>query len=303
MDDNLVENLWNRTLNNKVNTSSKSTWKQEIEFLYKLGISMEETLQFLYHQNPSLLLFKNWIEDNKKEIFDQETTSNNVFSDEEIDFWNQNGYIVLKDAIPKNDCIATQNAIWEFLNSSPNDKASWYHQHPEQKGLMINFSNHPTLNKNRTSLKIQKAFEQLYNSKNIYKTIDKISFNPPITDNYSFLGSKLHWDVSLKLPIPFQLQGLIYLSDCNENEGCFQCVPGFHNHITNWLNELATNENPRDYALKTLQPISITGQAGDLVIWHQALPHCASPNKGTSPRMVQYLTYLQKDLPEADTWI
>src|ERR1700722_17616810 len=29
--------------------------------------------------------------------------------------------------------------------------------------------------------------------------------------------------------------------------------------------------------------------AGDLVIWHQALPHSASPNRGTRPRMVQYV--------------
>lgn len=300
METNLLENLWNRTLKQ---TSETTTWTQEVAFLYKNGISMEETLQFLFHNKPSLVDFEKWIEKHKKEIFDQNEAIENVFSEEELNFWNENGFIVLKNAIPKEDCIQTQNAIWEFLNMNVDETESWYIQHPEQRGLMVNFSNHPTLNKNRDSIKIQKAFEQLYNSKKIYKTIDKVSFNPPITSNYSFLGSPLHWDVSLKLPIPFRLQGLIYLSDCNENEGCFQCVPGFHNKIENWMNGLSSKDNPREVALKTLQPISITGKAGDLVIWNQALPHCASPNKGILPRMVQYLTYFPEDYKEQEVWI
>ncbi len=86
---------------------------------------------------------------------------------------------------------------------------------------MVNFSNHPMLQENRMTHKIKKAFEQLYQTDKIYKTIDKVSFNPPISANYSFMGSGLHWDVSLKLPIPFRLQGLIYLSDCGANDGAF----------------------------------------------------------------------------------
>jgi ectoine hydroxylase-related dioxygenase (phytanoyl-CoA dioxygenase family) len=106
------------------------------------------------------------------------------------------------------------------------------------------------------------------------------------------MGSKLHWDVSLVLPIPFALQGLLYLTDCQSHEGAFHCVPGFHHQIGDWLNNLPPELNPRDEAVRTLNSIPVTGQAGDFVIWHQALPHCATPNVGKTPRMVQYLTYL-----------
>lgn len=168
---------------------------------------------------------------------------------------------------------------------------------------MLNFSDHETLNRNRFSPRVKKAYEQLYKTTKIYKTIDKVSFNPPETENFNFLGSPLHWDMSLKKPLSFGLQGLLYLTDCGPNDGAFHCVPGFHNQINQWLDELKPHENPREKALQTLQSKPIIGQAGDFIIWHQALPHCATPNKGEKPRMVQYLTYLPDDYNAAGEWI
>lgn len=60
--------------------------------------------------------------------------------------------------------------------------------------------------------------------------------------------------------------------------------------------------NPRELAPHILKAIPITGNAGDFVIWHQALPHCATPNKGKTPRMVQYFTYLPLILAEEREW-
>ncbi|MNE52771.1 Phytanoyl-CoA dioxygenase (PhyH) [compost metagenome] len=185
----------------------------------------------------------------------------------------------------------------------PNKKESWYEGHEDLKGLMLNFSDHETLNRNRFSPRVKKAYEQLYKTTKIYKTIDKVSFNPPETANFSFLGSMLHWDMSLKKPLTFGLQGLLYLTDCGPNDGAFHCVPGFHNQIDQWLDEVEPHEDPRTKALQTLKAKPITGDAGDFIIWHQALPHCATPNKGEKPRMVQYLTYLPDDYNAAGEWI
>ena len=159
---------------------------------------------------------------------------------------------------------------------------------------MVNFYDDVILERNRASGKIKKAFEQLYNTKKIFRSIDKVSFNPPITSTYSFKGSPLHWDVSLKLPIPFRLQGLIYLSDCLANDGAFHCVPGFHNTIEDWLSQVPKDKIAREYAVEVLESVPVEGKAGDMIIWHQALPHCATPNYGDSPRLVQYLTYFDE---------
>lgn len=168
---------------------------------------------------------------------------------------------------------------------------------------MLNFSDHETLNRNRFSARIRKAYEQLYTTPKIYKTIDKVSFNPPETTDFIFLGSPLHWDTSLKQPIPFGLQGLLYLTDCGVDDGAFHCVPGFHNEIKSWLENLDPNENPREKAIQTLQPKPIPGNAGDFIIWNNTLPHCATANRGKSPRMVQYLTYFPEDYDTSREWL
>ena len=306
MQSTILEKLWKRTLYpSEFSASDNSqTWNEEIKSLYQLGISMEDALQFLYFEKPDLNTFKNWINyRTKNENTASENFTENVLSEEDIQFWDKNGYVTVKNAITKKDCKDTQKAIWEYLEMDPHNKETWYNRHENQKGLMLNFSDHETLNKNRFSPRIKKAYEQLYNTDKIYKTIDKVSFNPPENENFTFMGSPLHWDTSLKQPIRFGLQGLLYLTDCGVNDGAFHCVPGFHNKINHWLDELKPNENPREKAIKTLEAKPIIGNAGDFIIWNNALPHCATANKGENPRMVQYLTYLPDDYTTSEEWL
>lgn len=303
---NILENLWKRTLNpaSISDANNTQTWDNEIKTLYRLGISMEDTLQFLYFEQPDFESFKIWINDKQKiKTNDEEDFTDEVLSEQDLQFWKENGYVIVKNAISKKDCEDTQQAIWDFLKMDPNKKETWYNRHEDQKGLMLNFSDHVTLNRNRFSPRIKKAYEQLYNSTKIYKTIDKVSFNPPETEEFTFLGSPLHWDISLKQPITFGFQGLLYLTDCGIADGAFHCVAGFHNKIKDWLDHLERNENPRDKAIETLQPTAIPGNTGDFIIWDNRLPHCATPNKGESPRMVQYLTYFPDDYATLDEWL
>jgi ectoine hydroxylase-related dioxygenase (phytanoyl-CoA dioxygenase family) len=302
----ILEKLWNRALNpsNLPAEDTTLTWDAEIKALYQLDIGMEDTLQFLYFEKPDFETFKIWINTRQKDKnVEFDDLNDNVLSEEDLQFWNENGYVIVKNAISKEDCEDTQEAIWNYLEMDPNKKETWYKRHQNQKGLMLNFSDHETLNRNRFSPKIKKAYEQLYNTNKIYKTIDKVSFNPPETTEFTFLGSPLHWDTSLQQPIPFALQGLLYLTDCSIDDGAFHCVPGFHNKINDWLDNLEPNENPRDKAIKTLHPKAIIGNAGDFIIWNNTLPHCATPNKGKKPRMVQYLTYLTNDYNASGKWL
>ncbi|MEP6931683.1 MAG: phytanoyl-CoA dioxygenase family protein [Flavobacterium sp.] len=301
-----LEKLWKRTLHPSGLSTSNETqdWDKEIKTLYQLGIGMEDTLQFLYFEKPDFETFKIWITNRQKnENTNPEHFTDEVLSEQDLQFWDKNGYIVVKNAISKKDCEDTQQAIWEYLEMDPNKKETWYKRHENQKGLMLNFSDHETLNRNRFSPRIKKAYEQLYNTAKLYKTIDKVSFNAPENDDFVFLGSPLHWDTSLHQPIPFALQGLLYLTDCGIDDGAFHCVPGFHNKINDWLNHLDPDENPRLKALQTLKPEPIIGTAGDFIIWNNTLPHCASPNKGKMPRMVQYLTYLPDNYSASKEWL
>lgn len=302
----ILETFWKRIVHPSAipTATDNKSWDKEIKTLYQLGIGMEDTLQFLYIEKPDFETFKAWVINRQtNEKIELEHLNTNVLSGEDLEFWNKNGYIIIKEAISKKDCEDTQRAIWDYLKMDPNNKETWYTRHENQRGLMLNFSDHETLNKNRFSPRIRKAYEQLYNTTKIYKTIDKVSFNPPETIGFNFLGSPLHWDTSLSQPITFGLQGLLYLTDCGPEDGAFHCVPGFHNEITQWLNSLEPNENPRDKAIKTLKPKPVIGNAGDFIIWNNTLPHCATPNKGKTPRMVQYLTYLPEDYNASGEWL
>ena len=303
----ILQRFWERALNPGFQVDANDPvdrWREEAKLLNSLGIAMEIALQFLYFQKPDLDAFKQWLLENKKEGSEKpDPVPEDVLSVDDLVFWEKNGYLVLKNAVPKQQCVDAQYAIWEFLQATSDDPSSWYQSHAGKRGLMLNFFDHPALDLNRQSARIHKAYQQLYGSNAIYKTIDKVSFTPPERENFHFEGSALHWDVSLIQPITFRLQGLLYLTDCGPDEGAFHCVPGFHHRIGDWLSALPRDANPRELAPRLLDPIPIPAHAGDFVIWHRALPHCATPNYGTSPRMVQYLTYLPEADEEKKAWL
>lgn len=287
-------------------TTTKHKKTQIAECLYPIGIALEETLWFVFNEAKQESDFITYINNHADFNIIVNTQHEPLpFSKHDIEEFNQNGVIVLKNAVDIELAIEAQNAIYTFLQATDDDPDSWYKNHEYKKGLMLVYTKHPAFIEIRKSARIKKAFEQLYGSDNIYASIDKVSFNPPITPAYKFMGSGLHWDVSLTLPIPYKLQGLIYLNDVAENSGAFNCVPGFHQHITEWINTVPANENIRNYALQVLtnQLKPITGNTGDMVIWNQALPHCATPNKGQKPRLVKYLTYIPFNLKEQEIWL
>ncbi len=278
--------------------------------LYQLNLGMQETLQYLYSQQPSFDAFIAWIADLRQAhvhpadgAAHSDADDGDVLDADDLRFWDEHGYLVLKQAVNAEQCENARAAIWTCLGASAADPQSWYLPHPAKNGLMVTLTQHPALQAIRESALIRKAYEQLYKTKAIYKTIDKVSFNPPETAHYSFLGSALHWDASLVLPIPDKFQGLLYLTDVQDDGGAFQCVPGFHRHIDAWMAGLPKDIDVRSHATQQLRPTSIAGDAGDFIIWHQALPHCASPNRSRAPRLVQYLTYLPDVIDESDVWI
>lgn len=108
MESTLIANFWKRTL---TSTSETSTWAEEVAFLYQSGISIEVAIAYLYSEKPSLDQFTLWIQQQTKSNLISSEKTENVLSAEDLAFWNQNGYIVVKNVISKDDCENTRNAI------------------------------------------------------------------------------------------------------------------------------------------------------------------------------------------------
>ncbi|MEL7249111.1 MAG: phytanoyl-CoA dioxygenase family protein [Bacteroidota bacterium] len=316
-----LKEIWRhyQSLGNKNAPASILEWKYINAVFNTLGIGLEPTIRYLKAQSPSFAVFENWILqegqvsqamiDHFNSIVEQGGVveylpSEQVLTQAHLDQWDTDGYLILKNAIPKEDCAATAALIYETLEADPTQANTWYNAVTKRQGIMIQLFNTPLLVKNRLSKRIRLAFEQLWQRTDLLVSNDRVSFNPPETSFYPFQGPHLHWDMSLKRPIPFATQGLVYLTDTASNQGAFTVIPGFHNHIDSWLDDLPAGANPRDLnLLSEFERRPIAAEAGDLIIWNQCLPHGSSPNTSQQPRLVQYINYQPLDLEWQDEWI
>ena len=48
-----------------------------------------------------------------------------VLTEADWNFWITNGYIVIKNAVPREQALATANFLWEFEEKDPNNPDSW----------------------------------------------------------------------------------------------------------------------------------------------------------------------------------
>ncbi len=280
----------NSKLHKKAMPTINTDWNTQIGTLSKYGVSMEEALQQVFAYGLDYEAFIGWV----AEVGEHRTDAGideDVLTEDDLAFWEEHGYLVVKNVFSKEQCEATTDVIWDFLDASPLDSETWYQKHPGKNGMMLRLFNHPVLNENRNSAIIKKVYAQLYKNADMYLFVDKVSFNPPEREGHKFNGSPLHWDLDLTPPIPLGIQGLVYLNDVRAEDGAFHCVPGFHKKIDCWLDGVPDGVDPQVAIREEVTPIAIPGNAGDLIVWHHALPHCATPNKGTVPRLVQYIAY------------
>src|SRR5210317_380527 len=49
-----------------------------------------------------------------------------VFGEKDWEFWKHNGYIVIKNAISREQAKKTADFLWEFDEKDPNDPETWY---------------------------------------------------------------------------------------------------------------------------------------------------------------------------------
>jgi hypothetical protein len=213
--------------------------------------------------------------------------------------WAEHGYVILRGAISAGEAAAAAEALWRHLGATPDDPESWYGARAQ--GIMVQLFQHEALEPARRSARIHKAFAQLWGSGDLWMTTDRMGFNPPERHSHPYAGDPLHWDVSLVTPIPFATQAILYLTDTDADQGALTLVPGFHRRVETWLASLPPDADPRRQDLGAdARPIAAA--AGDLIVWRQDLPHGASPNRSTRPRLVQYVNMYSPARKRQPVW-
>ena len=288
-----------------------------------LGIGLEQAIQHLGRAAPSFDEFERWILATTGGVPERQVARINAaiagaeypadirewlaavdaaepaLSPDDLALWEEHGYVIVHDAVPEDTREAATQAVLDHIGARLDDPSSWY----RARSIMVQYFQHPAFAANRRSARIHKAFAQLYGTADLWVSTDRVGFNPPERNGWLFPGPHLHWDTSLHQPMPLAMHGILYLIDTPADQGAFTVVPDFHRRVGDWLAQLPSGADPRKQDLYALGPTPIAGRAGDLVIWHDALPHGASPNRGRMPRIVQYIRMYPTRREVADVWI
>lgn len=295
---------------------------QEQLLLDALGLGLEQTLQFLRIDAPDFAEFLVWIEQvaglpdpaavrRYHAVIEgapppPETASYlatidalpPVLDARAIAHWEQHGYVILRNAITAGEADAAAALLWNEVGAQPDVPESWYAA--RLQGLMVQRFQGPALEAARRSLRVHKAFAQLWSTSDLWMRIDRMSFNAPQRASHAFHAPRLHWDVGLIQPIPFATQGILYLTDTTQDQGALELVPGFHRRIDAWLDGLG-DADPRQIDLSA-EAVRVAAGAGDLIIWRQDLPHGASPNRADRPRLAQYVNMYSPAMKVQPGW-
>ena len=220
-----------------------------------------------------------------------------VFSDADFDHFKHEGYVILHDAAPPENLQAVADAIWAFQQMDPEDSETWYRKPDRLNGMvelngagMVEMYNHPALWANRQLPRIHGAFADIWGTEHLWVTIDRANLNVPNREGFAFEGF-IHWDIDSSLdPLPFDLQGVLALTDTAPGQGGFHCVPELYRQLPEWRKTQPVDRNPHRPNLDGFEVVNVETRAGDLLIWNSQLPHGTSPNTSSEPRLAQYLS-------------
>jgi len=215
-----------------------------------------------------------------------------VLTDADRRFFDENGYVLIHDAVPPENLQAVIDAAFEFLGMDPENPDDWYRP-PLRENGMAEMYQHQAMWDNRQHPRLHAAFADLFADEKLWVSFDRVNLKPPRHRDhpeYDFKGF-MHWDadVTRAATAPFAVQGVLYLADTPEDMGGFQCAPGHHKVVKEWARTITPGSKAQP-DMSGVPVVPIPGKAGDLLIWDRMLYHGNGHNRSDKPRLAQYIT-------------
>ncbi len=224
-----------------------------------------------------------------------------VLSIEDWNFWLHNGFVVIKNAVSREQAQKTADFLWEFEEKNPNNPESWYTaaraemQMKELQGTgMVEVYNHQLLWENRQTERVYNAFVDIWGTEKLWATIDRANLNFPIQPGFEYKGF-IHWDYDPETK-PQNVQGVLALADqTNLEMGGFQCIPWLYRNYDSWKQSQPEDRNRFQPDTKGLEEhfVKVPLEAGDLMIFNSLEPHGIRPNNSKDKvRIAQYISMM-----------
>jgi hypothetical protein len=224
-----------------------------------------------------------------------------VLTPEQWKQWMEEGYVVVKGAVTREQAQQTADFLWEFEEKDPNNPDTWYSapraemQMKELAGTgMVEVYNHQCLWNNRQTQRIYDAFVDIWGTEKLWVTIDRANLNFPIKPGFEYKGF-IHWDYDPETR-PQNVQGVLALADQTDPEmGGFQCIPWLFRNYDTWKLTQPEDRNRFQPDLTGLEDkiVKVPLEAGDLLIFNSSEPHGIRPNRsGDKIRIAQYISMM-----------
>jgi hypothetical protein len=234
-----------------------------------------------------------------------------VLSEADWTFWKENGYIVVKQAVPREQARRLADLLWAFEEKDPNDPETWYappRAEMKMKELtnsgMVELYNHQFEWDNRQYPRVYDAFVDVWGVENLWVTIDRANLNFPVRPDHPFTGF-IHWDYDPETR-PQNVQGVLALADQDdENMGGFQCIPELYRTYDSWKLTQPDDRNRFRPDTTGFELVKVKMQAGDLLIFNSTLAHGIRPNLTKDKvRIAQYISMMpaQEDNEALRQW-
>jgi phytanoyl-CoA dioxygenase PhyH len=222
-----------------------------------------------------------------------------LLSEDDWKFWVTNGYIVVKNAAPREQVDRLAAFLWEFEEKDPGNPDTWYtppRAEMKMKELtntgMVEVYNHQYLWDNRQVPKVHAAFSDIWGTEKLWVTIDRANLNLPMRPGHEYKGF-IHWDYDPETK-PENVQGVLALADqTDENMGGFQCVPELFRTYDTWKLTQPDDRNHFQPDVTGFETVKVKMNAGDLLIFNSLQPHGIRPNRsGDKVRLAQYISMM-----------
>ena len=221
-----------------------------------------------------------------------------VLSEEDWAFWKHTGYLIIKQAVSREQALKTAAFLYEFEEKDPNDPSTWYtapRAEMKMKELantgMVECYNSQLQWDNRSTQRVVDAFADIWGTEKLWVTIDRANLNFPIRPGHEYKAF-IHWDYDPETK-PVNVQGVLALADqLDENMGGFQCIPELFRNYDTW--KLTQPEDRNRFLPETsdFNPTKVTLEAGDLLIFNSLQPHGIRANNSSQVRCAQYISMM-----------
>ncbi len=234
-----------------------------------------------------------------------------ILTESDWDFWITNGYVIVKNAVPRDQALKLASYLWQYEDKDPNDPETWYRTPTTEMQMkelvntgMVEIYNQQYMWDNRQHPKVHQAFADIWGTEKLWVTIDRANLNFPQRPGFEAKGF-IHWDYDPDTK-PQNVQGVLALADqTDENMGGFQCIPELFRTYDTW--KLAQPEDRDHYKPDPtgFDLVKVKLEAGDLLIFNSLQPHGIRPNLSSNKvRIAQYISMMpaQEDNEALRAW-